>query len=452
MTGIFSSQMIGQSAHSFFSSILQQEEYKTFEPVLADALRGQASFIPPITLTERNNSHVIVIPAISYITGDDDTKPTGIIITLKDISAFRESQDLLKKNELKYRELVENANSIIIRVSPNYKITFFNEYAQKFFGYTEAEVLGKNVVGIIVPETDSDGHDLQEMVRDIMSIPEDHESIENENVCKNGTRVWVHWANRAVRDREGNLVEVLSVGTDITEKKKTQQAIQTYEAELRSLSSELTLSEERARRQLAGALHDTVGQTLALTKLKLGSLGRLVKGKEAKRRLTEIREMFEGSIHQIRTMSFELSSPILYELGLGDAIEWLGETLGKRYAFTVCFQGPEKPCTVTEAVKIFFFQVARELLINIAKHAEATKVNLSLVEANGWLIMQIVDDGKGINPEDCKGGLSKKNRFGLFSIRERTKHMGGTFEIQSEEKGTIAIVSAPIERAKVISG
>jgi diguanylate cyclase (GGDEF)-like protein/PAS domain S-box-containing protein len=137
----------------------------------------------------------------------------------------------LRRSEEKYRELVENANSVILRWDTQGRITFFNRYAQQFFGYPEAEILGQNVMGTIVPETESgtERH-LSEMIDDIGQNPDRYVSNLNENMRRDGSRVWIAWANRAVRDEQGRVVEILSTGTDVT---KNQQA----EAELRLAAS-----------------------------------------------------------------------------------------------------------------------------------------------------------------------------------------------------------------------
>ncbi len=131
-------------------------------------------------------------------------------------SSYLES---LQQNERNYRELVEHANSIIIRWDTDGRILFFNEFAEKTFGFTRDEVAGKNLVGTIVPETKGNGHDLQAMIRDIVNNPEKYLHNEHENITRSGERIYVSWANKALFDAEGQLSELLSVGQDITEKR-----------------------------------------------------------------------------------------------------------------------------------------------------------------------------------------------------------------------------------------
>ncbi len=124
----------------------------------------------------------------------------------------------LRESEKNYRELVQSANSIIMRMDTEGKITFFNTYAQNFFGYREEEIIGKNVIGTIVPKLNIAGFDLAVMIKDIGAHPERYVSNENENIRRNGERVQVTWMNKAIYDEAGNVSEILCVGIDVTEK------------------------------------------------------------------------------------------------------------------------------------------------------------------------------------------------------------------------------------------
>jgi PAS domain S-box-containing protein len=144
---------------------------------------------------------------------------------LKRQLAHRQSiEESLRVSEHKYRELVENANSMILRLDHQGRITFFNEYAQSFFGYSSEEILGKPCIGTIVPETESStGRDMKEMIARVVSHPSDFLRNENENMKKDGERVWIAWSNRPVFDEQGRLKEILSIGSDITARKQAEE-------------------------------------------------------------------------------------------------------------------------------------------------------------------------------------------------------------------------------------
>ncbi|MDD1698629.1 MAG: PAS domain S-box protein, partial [Methanoregula sp.] len=153
-----------------------------------------------------------------------------------DITERKKAEEALYDSERKYRELVENADSIIIRMDKEGKISFFNEYAQKFFGYTPEEILGQDV-RILIPPEDSTGRRLGEMVHDILEAPDDFSRNENENVKKNGELVWILWRNRAIRDPQGNIIGNLAIGQDITERKRAEDALQNREKQLREANT-----------------------------------------------------------------------------------------------------------------------------------------------------------------------------------------------------------------------
>jgi PAS domain S-box-containing protein len=150
-----------------------------------------------------------------------------------------EAEDELRKDKEKYRELVENANSIILKMDPSGKVTFFNEFAQGFFKYTEEEIVGRNVVGTIVPERESTGRDLKRMIEEIGLNPDGYVSNINENIRRDGERVWVAWTNKPIRDVHGRVVGILCIGNDITERKRAEE--------------ELCKSEERLKLALEAA-------------------------------------------------------------------------------------------------------------------------------------------------------------------------------------------------------
>ena len=137
----------------------------------------------------------------------------------------RQAEEALAESERKYRELVQNANSIVLKMDREGRITFFNEFAQSFFGYSESEILGRHVVGTIVPETESSGRDLRAFVDSCCADPERYKNNENENIKKSGERVWISWTNRAIRDEKGEVVGILCVGNDITQRKRLEDQL-----------------------------------------------------------------------------------------------------------------------------------------------------------------------------------------------------------------------------------
>jgi len=180
------------------------------------------------------------------VSSQSNGKPTGKgakqTKKLKDITArLEQSEEMLHVSEDKYRELVENADCIILRMSIKGKITFFNEFARTFFGYTESEILGKNVVGTIMPKADKSGLNLAKIIRNIEQRTELCTAYENETVRKNGQRVWVAWANKAICNEQGNITEILCVGHDITERKLMENELRLLAEVVRNSNDAITV-------------------------------------------------------------------------------------------------------------------------------------------------------------------------------------------------------------------
>jgi PAS domain S-box-containing protein len=196
-----------------------------------------------------------------------------IILTASDITERKLAEEALRASEEKYRELVQSANSIILRRDVTGNITFFNEFAQKFFGYPEEEILGKNVIGTITPEKDSTGTSLSTMVRDIGLRPEKYQTNENENMLRSGERVWISWTNRPILDEHGNVREILCVGNDITERKRSEEALklqaqiidQIHDSVVSSdLTGHITIWNKGAERLFGWTQEEALGQHISM--------------------------------------------------------------------------------------------------------------------------------------------------------------------------------------------
>ena len=143
----------------------------------------------------------------------------GLIVIGQDITDYVRVRDLLRKSEVRYQDLLDSANSIVLRVDPRGTIRFINNSGAAFFGFTPEELAGKNLVGTILPQKSRSGRDLEQMIGDVMQNPDEYEVNVNENMKRDGERVWIAWTNRAIRDDSGRLTEMLSIGHDITDRK-----------------------------------------------------------------------------------------------------------------------------------------------------------------------------------------------------------------------------------------
>ena len=174
-----------------------------------------------------------------------------------EIKKRRQTARKLVSSERKYRELVENVNSVILRRDADGRIKFMNSYGLRFFGFDEKSIIGKTVLDAMVPDAESTGRDLKEMILNITSNPEKFTFNQNENVLQDGQRVWIEWTNRPICDSKGNLKEILSTGVDVTELKRIEQSLAEKVSAL-ELSEEKIKTENALRKSIIESPQDIV--------------------------------------------------------------------------------------------------------------------------------------------------------------------------------------------------
>ena len=217
---------------------------------------------------------------------------------------------------------------------------------------------------------------------------------------------------------------------EVEVRKKKEQELLGYQQRLRHLSSELLQTEERERRRIATEIHDRIGQSLAVNKIQLGSLQAEIDSQDLKTKIEYIRELLSQTIRDTRTLTFELSPPVLYELGLQAALEWLAEIVRKQSGLKVDVAGDGSDQRLDAEKRVLLFRICRELLFNVVKHAGANRARLSLRGDGAAIMVKISDDGTGFDPDLLRAGYDPfKRGFGLFSIREQLQHHGGMFEV-----------------------
>jgi signal transduction histidine kinase len=239
---------------------------------------------------------------------------------------------------------------------------------------------------------------------------------------------------------------ILTMMRDITTQKEAERKLLDYQEQLRSLATELSLAEERGRRCIATYLHDNIGHSLAMCKIRLGLLRESLPPIHRNGYLDEIKGIIEQVIQHTRSLTFELSPPVLYEMGLAAAVEWLAEKAGKQHGIQVTVENTGQFNKLNGNLQILLFQATRELLTNIAKHAQAQKVEIYIRRYKKTQVqIEVIDDGAGFDTSPLLSDITKNGGFGLFNIRERINHLGGHLDIQSQPGcGTRVTLVAPL--------
>ena len=362
----------------------------------------------------------------------------------RDITERKQTEGALRQSENKYRTLLENLPQKIFLKDRNSVYLSYNENIAGDFKIRPEEIAGKTDYDFFPKE-------LAEKYRaDDKRLVEfgKTEDIEEEYI-QEGREVVVRTVKTPIKDEQGNVIGILGIFWDITERKRAEEALQRAHDELetrveqrtaelakanvqlRSLAAELTLAEERLKHQIATNVHDNIGQNLAISKIKLESLRESQTSPELTASLDEISELIAQTIESSRLLTFELSPPVLYELGFEAAVEWLARRAREQHGLSTDFKTDGRPKPLAHDVRVLLFQAVRELLVNVAKHANAGNVTVSTRRVGGEIRVSVEDDGVGFDTSKISAQDYKASGFGLFSIRERLRSIGGRLDIDS---------------------
>lgn len=249
-------------------------------------------------------------------------------------------------------------------------------------------------------------------------------------------------AARTVELRETNA----ALRGQISEHGRARKKIELHQRQLRQLALELSLAEERERKEIAGDLHDHIGQALAFIKMNVAAFRADPAFLEFQEKIDEITALLDQTIRYTRDLTLEISPPALYELGLEAALDGLAERFRTKHGLAVTVQAPPEMEGLDEEVVVLLYKSIQELLINVVKHARARSSTVRIGLENRHVRVEVQDDGCGFDPDVLKcAGVN--DSFGLFNIREKVKYLGGEMEVRSSPgSGTTVALLVPSMR------
>jgi PAS domain S-box-containing protein len=372
-------------------------------------------------------------------------KVNSAAVITRDITERKQVEEALKQSEEKHYKLIENANDAIVSVNTKGMIIGYNKKAEEMFGYSSEDVLGKSSYALI-------SHRNKDFYKDALvhfaqtgtSLVCGSNILQGRAVKKSGVEFDVEYSYYTINIK-GEYISTAII-RDITKRKIAEQKLIEYQQKLKSLASQLTLTEEKERRRFAEFLHNEIGQNLFAIQLQLQQLKHSLTSADNIKTINNILDNLKQTINHSRSLTFELSSPILYELGLEKALEWLVDEMSQKYNIAVTFSDDKKKKPADDDAKIFIYQAVRELLTNVVKHAQVEKASVSIRKNNSSMVICVEDNGHGFDPSCLETLDNMKDQFGLFHINERIKQLGGRIKIKSQpDGGTKITITVPLK-------
>ena len=318
---------------------------------------------------------------------------------------------------------------------PDLPLIYVNEAFVSLTGYSREELLGRNCRLL-------QGDDRRQSGRTLL-----RQSIRQRrpgravlrNYRKDGSMFWNDLTLTPFFNSSGELTYYIGVQEDVTARRQEQARLLRYQHQLQALAHRLIRTEEVERQKIACEVHDQVGQTLSLCRIRLAELAQDTGGMSAHPALAAACGLVETAIQQTRELMAELSPSLLRELGLPAALQSLGEQLSVRYRVPVVVSAAVGAKPVREELEQMIYRSACELVVNAGKHASARSIQVNLLRTERHLVLKVSDDGRGFQ---SRGKLaSAGGGFGLSSIRERAVYLGGTLVIRSRiGQGTQAVL------------
>ncbi len=360
---------------------------------------------------------------------DGAGRPSGILSVGRDITERIEMEKALRESEKRYREVVEDANSIILRMDAKGNVLFFNNFAQRFFGFSPEEISGRNVLGTIVPSRDMTGRDLEEMILEIGRNPDGYISNENENMRKDGSRVWVSWTNRGMLNDRGEVVEILCIGNDITARKDAEEKLVRVLREsdvLREKAERLNREKELLLKEVHHRIKNNLSSVMSILSLQTrvmsdpAAIDAIV---AAKNRVQSMAVLYDRLYRSENFRSLSVR-------------DYLPSLIGEITRLFI----PDGSVTVTSDMDDIVLPAKKlvplgilinELVSNAVKYAfhgrESGKITIVIKRVNDAVTVLFEDDGTGL-PEHIS--LDNSSGFGLQLVGMLATQLSGAIRIE----------------------
>lgn len=352
------------------------------------------------------------------------------------------AEKILAASEKMFRRLVEHAHAGIFTYDyTSGTIIRANDAFLSILGRERDAVVGRSPLDFMTPESRAL---FQERLAVLFGGNPISREVEYQLAGENGQVKWL-LLNTHISYRNGKPDIADVIVTDISYLKQIEMELLKYQIKLKGLSIKLSMTEEAQRRELASQLHDRVSQELFVAQLQLAAFEKTLNDPEQIQALGGIKDQIVSVIRETKSLMFDLSPPVLYDLGFKEAMESLAALTEARHPLKVRTAFSGEMDQVDEGIKIIYYRSIKELIHNAVKHGAAANIEVRITNVGNRLIAEVADDGAGFDARDPAGRPDVPISYGLFDIKEKISHLGGSLDIwSSPDAGTQVRMTVPL--------
>ena len=362
----------------------------------------------------------------------------------RDVSDRKRAEKALRQSEKRYRLLVDTMNEGIGVQNENGEWIYVNDRFSEMLGYSRDEMIGRPVTDFV---SESDRTTFKEQVARRRKGERGPYGL---SWLKKDGQIMITWVSpKAIIDERGQFKGSFAVVTDITERKRSEEALKESEKQLRHLSSQLLTAQETERKRISRELHDELGQSMTVMKLRLAFIEKNLPEHQAalKQECNDGIRYVDQVIENIRRLSRDLSPTLLDDFGLSAALRRSINNFAKSYTIRVTLNMIDVDSLLPKNSHVVVYRTVQEALTNIGKHSQAKNVSIDIRQDDGEILFCIGDDGIGFDEEAIATRSPEERGLGLATMKGRAQMVGGILAIKTKErKGTLITLSIPITR------
>lgn len=361
---------------------------------------------------------------------------------LQDITDQKNRTTQIEKAEELYRMLADHTHDLICLHNLDTSFSYLTPSVIELLGVSQEELLGKKAGDLIHEE---DFPILEDALENKILKGKMVEALTYRIRHKSGEYLWFESLAGPVF-KEGKIVSFVTSSRNITQWMKANKEIEEYQESLQKLTTEILLIEENQKKEIAANIHDHLSQSLVISKMKITEMQKRPELDHLEDELNFVKTHISDAIDNSRKITYELSPPVLYQLGLIDTLYWFAGELEESYGMEVDFHSNVANLTLTDAQSILVFRCIQEVVTNTVKYAKASKIILEVNKNEKALIIDIYDNGIGFDTSTLSKRSKSSSGFGLFAVRERIQNLKGKFSVESEiDKGTSVNFFIPLK-------